>query len=588
MSKQHSSKRIIQFLFGLRKIAPVLTYTMILTQILFAVVTTTIAPIFVSQLLTRVASGSATLDDSASLLIGYAIILVVGDVIAIRLTIAMAYFAETRMQATVAAKILDHLTKKSMGYHANNMSGSMVSNASKLNGSIERFWDTIIFTGVPIVATILAVCTALIFIFWQYAVVLSVLSIIIIIVIVKLQSSIAPISREVAEKSSAATAYYADVVSNIAIVKAFSSEERELKSYRRLLKVLRKASMKEMRSVLIMTGSFGVMMTVMNIAAFTAAVVATEHHIANIGVVYLVIIYTLNVVAQLWNVGNITRTYVRIIGDAGPMISTLDEKIELKDPEHPTPAHIHDGNVVFDNVTFTHDENESALFKNFSVDIKAGERIGLVGRSGSGKTTLTRLLLRFSDVDSGQITIDGQPIDSLSQTDLRRHIAYVQQEPMLFHRSLRENIAYGKPEATDSEILTAAKSANALEFIKKLPNGLDTIVGERGVKLSGGQRQRVAIARAILKDAPILVLDEATSALDSESEKLIQDALAKLMKNRTSIVIAHRLSTIAKLDRILVLDEGKVVEQGTHVELLSMKGTYAKLWSHQSGGFIEE
>jgi ATP-binding cassette subfamily B protein len=159
---------------------------------------------------------------------------------------------------------------------------------------------------------------------------------------------------------------------------------------------------------------------------------------------------------------------------------------------------------------------------------------------------------------------------------------------MLFHRSLRENIAYGKPEATDREILIAAKSANALEFIEKLPNGLDTIVGERGVKLSGGQRQRVAIARAILKDAPILVLDEATSALDSESEKLIQDALAKLMKNRTSIVIAHRLSTIAKLDRILVLDEGEVVEQGTHNELLSLNGTYAKLWSHQSGGFIEE
>jgi len=588
MTTQHSSKRVIGFLFELRKIAPVLTWTMIVTQILFAVATTTIAPIFVSQLLTQVASGTATLSGSVGLLIGYAIILIVGDVIAIRITIALAYFSQTRMQATVAARILKHLTQKSMGYHANNMSGSMVSNASKLNGSIERFWDTVVFTAVPIVATIIAVCIALSFIFWQYALVLSILSIIIIVVIVRLQSSIAPISRDVAEKSSAATAYYADVVSNIAIVKAFSSEERELKHYKGLLAVLRKANMKEMRSVLLITGSFGVMMTIMNIAAFIAAILATQYNIAQIGTVYLVIIYTLNVVGQLWNVGNITRTYVRIIGDAGPMISTLDESIELKDNATPAIAQINEGHVVFDGVTFTHDENDAALFENFSVDIKAGERIGLVGRSGSGKTTLTRLLLRFSDVDSGSITIDGQSITDISQIDLRSHIAYVQQEPMLFHRSLRANIAYGKPNASDEQILDAAKSANALEFIGKLPKGLDTIVGERGVKLSGGQRQRVAIARAILKDAPILVLDEATSALDSESEKLIQDALVTLMNGRTSIVIAHRLSTIAKLDRILVLDEGKVVEQGTHSQLLALHGTYAKLWSHQSGGFIEE
>jgi ATP-binding cassette subfamily B protein len=588
MTKQHSSKRVVQFLFELRHIAPVLTWAMIITQILFAVATTTVAPIFVSQLLTQVASGAATLEGSVGLLLGYTAVLIFGDVIAIRLTIAMAYFAQTRMQATVAARILNHLTQKSMGYHANNMSGSMVSNASKLNGSIERFWDTVVFTAVPIVATILAVCTALAFIFWQYAIVLSLLSIMIIVLIVRLQSSIAPISREVAEKSSAATAYYADVVSNVAIVKAFSSEDRELKSYKKLLTILRKANIKEMRSVLLITGSFGVMMTVMNIAAFVAAILATQHNIASIGTVYLVIIYTLNVVAQLWTVGNVTRTYVRIIGDAGPMISTLDEQVELKDVKNPAPANIKDGNVVFDHVTFTHEENDEALFRNFSLDIKPGERIGLVGRSGSGKTTLTRLLLRFSDVDSGQITIDGQSIDSITQADLRRHIAYVPQEPMLFHRSLRENIAYSKPTATDDEILAAAKSANALEFIERLPNGLDTIVGERGVKLSGGQRQRIAIARAILKDAPIFLLDEATSALDSESEKLIQDAFDKMMANRTSIVIAHRLSTIAKLDRIIVLDNGAIVEQGSHTELLARKGAYAKLWSHQSGGFIEE
>jgi ATP-binding cassette subfamily B protein len=588
MTKQHSSKRIIQYLFGLRKITPVLGWSMIISQMLFAILTTTIAPIFVSQLLTQVAAGSATLNGSIGLLTGYAVILVLGDVVAIRVTLAIAYFAETKIQATVASRILDHLTKKSMGYHSNNMSGSMVSNAGKLNGSIERFWDTLVFTAVPIATTIVSVCVALAFIFWQYAIVLASLSAIIILIIIRLQSSIAPISRDVAEKSSKANAYFADVVGNIAIVKAFSTEERELKSYRGLINILRRASLREMKGVLLVSGSFGVMMTFMNISAFVAAIFATEHHLSNIGTVYLVISYTLNVVSQLWAVGGTTRAYVRVIGDAGPMISTLDEQIELKDVDHPIPANIKHGNVVFDNVTFTHEENDSALFRNFSVNIAAGERIGLVGRSGSGKTTLTRLLLRFSDVDSGQITIDGQPINMIAQTDLRQHIAYVPQEPMLFHRSLRENIAYGKPDATEDEIRNAAESANALEFIHTLPKGFDTVVGERGIKLSGGQRQRVAITRAILKDAPILLLDEATSALDSESEQLIQDALARLMNGRTSIVIAHRLSTIAKLDRIIVIDNGKIIEQGSHKELLRLGGTYASLWSHQSGGFIED
>ncbi len=212
-----------------------------------------------------------------------------------------------------------------------------------------------------------------------------------------------------------------------------------------------------------------------------------------------------------------------------------------------------------------------------------------MGPSGSGKTTLTKLLLRFADVDKGSIKVDGTSISKVTQESLRKSIAYVPQEPMLFHRSLRENIAYGKPDATDDEIRQAAIQANAIDFIDKLPEGFDTIVGERGVKLSGGQRQRIAIARAILKDAPILVLDEATSALDSESEQLIQSALERLMKGRTSIVIAHRLSTIAKLDRIIVLEDGRITEDGAHTDLLKKKGgTYASLWNHQSGGFIEE
>jgi ATP-binding cassette subfamily B protein len=241
-------------------------------------------------------------------------------------------------------------------------------------------------------------------------------------------------------------------------------------------------------------------------------------------------------------------------------------------------------------MSFTHPDSrqDDALFAHLNLTIKASEKIGLVGHSGSGKTTLTKLLLRFSDIDDGKILIDGQNIADITQDALRQQIAYVPQEPLLFHRSIRENIAYGKPEASDTEVTEAARKAHALDFIEKLPQQFDTLVGERGVKLSGGQRQRIAIARAILKDAPILVLDEATSALDSESEKLIQAALWELMKGRTAIVIAHRLSTIQKMDRIVVLHDGEIMEQGTHAKLVENSGIYAQLWAHQSGGFLED
>jgi ATP-binding cassette subfamily B protein len=587
MKKQHSPKHIIGFLFGLWRISPILTWCMVFSQIIFAILTTTIAPIFVSQLLTRIADGSATMNSSIGLLVGYALILLFGNVIAFRVTMAIAYITESKMQAIVAAKVLKHLTSKSLGYHANRMGGGIVSDANKLGGSIERFWDTIIFNFVPITTTLISVCIALSFILWQYAIALALLSVIVIIYIVKAQTAISPISRKVAEKSSAMTSFLADVIGNVAVVKAFSREKSENDHYNKLIHDWRKSNLTEMKSVLKITGSFSTLMTVMNICAFIAAIVATENHIASIGAIYLIISYTLNVVSELWGVSRTTRSYIRVIGDAGPMISTLDEDIELTDPTNPVRLQVESGEIKFDKIKFTHSENDDKLFDEFSLTINPGEKIGLVGKSGSGKTSLTYLLLRFSDLDSGKILINGQDITSVTQSDLHNAIAYVPQEPLLFHRTLRENIAYGKPNATEKEIQFAAGQANALDFIKSLPKGFDTLVGERGVKLSGGQRQRIAIARAILKNAPILVLDEATSALDSENEKLIQDALAKLMVGRTSIVIAHRLSTVAKLDRIIVLDNGHIVEQGTHNELQNIDGIYARLWSHQTGGFIE-
>ena len=309
----------------------------------------------------------------------------------------------------------------------------------------------------------------------------------------------------------------------------------------------------------------------------------------SIAALIFIITYLGRITGSMFQINSIIRSIEQAFLDASKVTEILQKSPEITDMTNAKPLRVTDASIALHDVTFRYDDaKRGQVFTKLDLVIPAGQSVGLVGKSGGGKSTLTHLLLRYMDVQKGAITIDGQNIAEVTQDSLRDHIAYVPQDPYLFHRSLRENIAYGRANASDAEIVAAAKKANAMEFINTLPQGLDTIVGERGVKLSGGQRQRIAIARAILKDAPILILDEATSALDSESEKYIQQALENLMKNKTSIVIAHRLSTIAKLDRILVLDNGEIAEDGTHIELLSNSGTYARLWKHQSGGFIDE
>jgi ATP-binding cassette subfamily B protein len=247
---------------------------------------------------------------------------------------------------------------------------------------------------------------------------------------------------------------------------------------------------------------------------------------------------------------------------------------------------ISSGEIVFDNVSFHYGEKK--LFTNKQAKIHGRERVGLVGYTGAGKSTFINLILRFFPLQDGKILIDGQEVAEITLESLRRQIALIPQDPLLFHRTLRENICYAKPEATEAEMLHAAKLAHCDEFIRSIPNGYEAIVGERGTKLSGGEKQRVAIARAILADAPILILDEATSSLDSVTERYIQNSLQRLMQNRTTIVIAHRLSTLSRMDRILVFDKGRIVEEGTHAFLLSQDGLYAKMWKMQVGGFLPE
>ena len=286
--------------------------------------------------------------------------------------------------------------------------------------------------------------------------------------------------------------------------------------------------------------------------------------------------------AYLRDVGMHVNNLQRSVNDMEELVAIHDEAIGIADAADARPIDIQGGRIVFDDVTFHYGGHRAPLYDGLSVDIRAGERVGLVGRSGSGKTTFVKLVQRLYDVSGGRILIDGQDIAQATQQSLRSQIAIVQQDPILFHRSLAENIAYGRPGASIAAIEQAARLANAHEFILRLPKGYGTLVGERGVKLSGGERQRVALARAFLADAPVLILDEATSSLDSESEALIQQAMERLMKGRTSIVIAHRLSTVRSLDRILVFDRGEIVEQGTHATLANRtNGLYRGLFERQ-------
>lgn len=482
---------------------------------------------------------------------------------------------------------MDKIISKDMAFFHERFSGSITKNIITFGRSFENLFDTIVGSvAVSLIPTLFALIVL--------TIISPILAVIILImlgfgvfVIRPLIIHRVKLVKEREEEHSKLAGHISDVITNISIVKSHGLEVNEIKTSRHHAKQFASKLLKSweyqnnhvdmvLAPLYVFTNVFGLL-----------AILSFGIDNSTKADLFVAFNYFTSISRFFWEFGGIYRRLEQSITEAGLFVNYLLIPNNISDKSK-TDLVAGVGKIEFKNVSFSHAESyHDGLFNDLNLIIKPGEKIGLVGHSGAGKTTLVGLLERFIDVDEGEVLIDGQNIAHVTQASLHQNISYVPQEPSLFHRSLRDNISYGKQDASEAEIIEAAKKANAWEFIEVLPNGLDTLVGERGVKLSGGQRQRVAIARAILKNAPILILDEATSALDSESEKLIQASFSELMKDCTSIVVAHRLSTIAKLDRIIVLEDGEIVEEGTHQELLKIDGIYAKLWSHQSGGFIE-
>ena len=507
--------------------------------------------------------------------------------IAWRLAIALMIRAEVRGMESLYIEALDELLAKDLAFFHNNYAGSLTKRALGYARRYEDVFDVLCFQVSGTVLPLAFVSVVL----WSYSpwlivVLIGMLSATLAMVLPLIRRRRRLVNvREAA--SNTLSGHVADSILNAETVRAFAREPDEARIHARNVfdygfKAQRSWDYHNMRVDMVTAPMF----VATNTLGLIVALATSRASGASLEAVFITFSYYATATGAVWEFNRIYRNLETALTDAAQFTELLLEPPAVVDPVPADTFAPDDFSVDMRNVMFRYTREQPRLFENFSLRIDSGTKVGLVGRSGGGKTTLTRLLLRFSDIESGEIRIGGQPIDRIPQAALRDVIAYVPQDPSMFHRSIADNIRVGRPGATDPEVRQAAHLAHAAEFIESLPAGYETMVGERGVKLSGGQRQRVAIARAILKDAPILILDEATSSLDSESEALIQEALWALLADRTAIVIAHRLSTVRRMDRLVVLERGAIVEHGTHDALVERQGIYAALWARQSGGFL--
>lgn len=564
-----------------------LRITVILGMVLLSTLADVLTPLYSGRLVDAVVSGAATdqLAWNAAIAAFWMLMaLSLGAIVLRHFTFLGVTDLTLKMMADIASAAFYRIQRFSTDWHANSFAGSTVRKVTRGMWALDLLNDTLLVALFPSVVMLVG-STVLMALSWpMMGVIIGIGSVVFIIVTVALSLGyVAPMARLANGWDTRLGGALADAVSCNIVVKGFGAEKREDARLAKVLAKWRNRTRRTWARGTLNGTTQGALLLVLRAAVIGFALLLWAQGQATAGDITFVLTSFFILQGYLREVGQHIRNLQRSINDMEELVAIHAQPLGIEDKADAQPIRITDGRIEFKDVTFHYGAHRKPLYDRFSVMIREGERVGLVGHSGSGKTTFVKLIQRLHDLKSGQIRIDGQDIASVAQTSLRQQIAIVQQEPILFHRSLAENIAYARPSATQSEIERAAKLASAHDFITALPKGYGTLVGERGVKLSGGERQRIAIARAFLADAPILILDEATSSLDSESEVLIQQAMERLMLGRTTLVIAHRLSTVRALDRLLVFERGRIAEEGTHDALIRLDGgIYRGLFERQA------
>ena len=546
------------------------------------------APLFLKQFVNVLAGGNSTpnvVDAIVWILTAYGLVNLVAWA-GQRLRMFTLGRVEARVMADLYDNAFTYLIGHAHEFFISNFTGTLTRRVTRYARAFEQVLDNLLMNFFPSVLFLLGVVIVLSLSSIWLGMSLLILTSIFIYVQYRMMMYIQPLRTKRTEEDSHMTGALSDAVLNHSTIASYSASGYERSYFGKVTEVWRDATSRAMDAYAWIYGILGLVATFIEIALLGGTAYLWTKGLLTVGDFVLVQVYIIGLLNRVWGIGRNMRQLHDAFTEATEMLDIMELPHGIQDVKRAKQLQVSDGEIVFANVGFEYHDSHEVL-KDFSLTVRPHEKVALIGSSGAGKTTIAKLLLRLYDITSGTIFIDEQDIGNVTQDSLRKAIAFVPQEPMLFHRSLMDNIRYGRQDATDEEIIEAAKQAHCHEFISQYKEGFNTLVGERGVKLSGGERQRVAIARAILKNAPILVLDEATSSLDSESEKLIQDALLHLMKGKTVIAIAHRLSTVMNMNRLIVMEKGAVVLTGTHEELLAHDSNlYKKLWEIQAGGFL--
>jgi ATP-binding cassette subfamily B protein len=507
--------------------------------------------------------------------------------LSVRIGTVIQHYFQSRIMSRLKQNAFGYLIHHSYSFFTNSFTGALTQRVNRFGRSFDRLGDRFLWTLVPLsIGT-----TGIIIVIWQTIspiISLVIIGWIIAFIVFNYFFSRWKVKYDIAnaEIDSRATGLLSDSITNQNNIQLFTGESYEERSFTEITSKQASATTLSWNLEALVGSVQSAITFLAEFLLFYFAIQLWQQGKLTIGAFVLIQTYFVSLWARMWDISRYVRDIYESFADAKEMADIILQPHEIKDVLGAKLLQVSEGKIDFNDVIFSFNQTRTVL-DTISVHIKGGEKVALIGPSGAGKSTFIRLLLRLYDVAGGAITIDDQNIKEVTLESLRQNLSLVPQDPILFHRSLKENIRYGRRDAIDEEVIQAGKLAHCDEFIKDLPLGYDTLVGERGIKLSGGERQRVAIARAILKNAPILILDEATSSLDSESESYIQDALDTLMRAKTVIVIAHRLSTIRKMDRIIVIDQGKILEEGSHDTLLQKEDSlYRKLWNLQAGGFL--